>query len=165
MAFPKVENLIRISEYYGVSIDYLVGQPPENPISMLVSLGFSEKAAEELAILSNHGNGGWAQRRFAALNRLIEETDDFEAIISALELCLRFGKTLTYYQADLIKAGRKPEPNEELFAQADRAMFRSAAIFNPQNILGRIAEKFVNESEEKADRERSASNAVSEKKD
>lgn len=109
VVFPKVENLIKIAKYYGVSLDYLVDNSCDNAVSMLVSLGFSCKAAEELAALSNQKNGARSKSRFAALNRLIENSDYLDGLLSGLELCTRFGKTLTYHEADLLNTEEKQE--------------------------------------------------------
>lgn len=150
-AFPKVENLILIAEFYGVSLDELVGNSPNDTVSKLVTCGFSLKAAKELAILSNPSNGGWAARRFSALNRLIEETSEFEAILSGLELCLRFeDKTITPFEAEFIKRGESADFNETRQIETDRAIYRSSAMYTPQYWLGKIAERFLLESEERA---------------
>ncbi len=150
-AFPKVENLILIAEYYGVSLDELVGNAPNDTVSKLVTCGFSLKAAKELAILSNPSNGEWAARRFSALNRLIEETNEFEAILSGLELCLRFeDKTLTPFEAEFIKRGESPDSNETRQIENDRTIYRSYAMHTSQYWLGKIAERFLLESEERA---------------
>ena len=153
---PNVEMLIKLANYFGVTVDYLIGHsdskyPADNDITILTDrFGFSQKAARELRIISNPGNGAWAAHRFEALNRLIEESDTFEGILIGLWQCMTFGQTLTYYEAEFMKSGKAPDSNEELFILADRNTFRSAIVYNPQSLLSKFADALATQSENDA---------------
>ena len=158
-SFPKVENLIKIAEYYDVSLDHLVRNPDSiitnnEIISTLITYGFSYNAARELSILANHGNRDSAKIRFEALNRLIEETDCFEGILYALWKCLNYSKIVTLYESELMKQGRMPRHEDgvvsadEIYIDADRSMYKDATVYKAQSLLSKIAEKFLAEAEQ-----------------
>lgn len=155
---PDAKAIYKLSRVYGVPTDYILCKTSfetsvNSEIRVLVdSFGFSKKAAKEICVLSNSSNGEWASSRFEALNALLEQNTEFEAVLRALYECIHFYQTNTPFEI-AIKEGSFPDEmaqmtsNADNFIRTDRAMYRSATTYNPQHWMRVIAERFLKESE------------------
>lgn len=156
----NVRYLCAMADYYDVTTDYILGrseskEPEDSDVTLLIDrFGFSPKAARILTEWSIPSNGPAARRKFEALNRLIEQTE-FEGVLQGLELCLRFGQTVTPFESVVDNVETKDSTdikrivrNKEQNRRTDRGMYRSAAIYNPQHWIRIIAERFIEKSEQ-----------------
>ena len=157
------KRIADLAKYYGVSCDYLMGLTDSPKMSEEVktvesNFGLSHKAASELVTL--HGN---YQRRVAALSALMEQ-DEFRGILDAIDFCVRFGEWSTYFEQTLKNHDELPKSEEgkttteEILVRKDRAAYRTAAIYEPQYLIGKIAERLIRASEKKAKRREAEKN-------
>ena len=154
----KDDSIIQLAHFFGVTTDYLLcvsesKTPVDTDVTILTDrFGFSEKAARELTILSIPTNGEWASSRFEALNALLEQTGEFEAILRSLYECIHFSQTVTPFEK-AIKEGSFPDEmevmtsNADIFIRTDRAAYKSATTYNPQHWMRVVAERFLKNSE------------------
>jgi transcriptional regulator with XRE-family HTH domain len=154
----KDESIIKLSQFFGVTTDYILcasesKTPADTDMTILIDrFGFSPIAARELTVLSIPANGEWAISRFEALNALLEQTTEFEAILRALYECIHFSQTVTPFEI-AVKEGSFPDEmaqmtsNADNFIRTDRAMYRSATTYNPQHWMRIVAERFLKNSE------------------
>lgn len=157
----KIDNLVTLAKYFGVTSDYLLGisdskEPVDTDVTILVDrFGFTPKAARLITEWSIPANGARAIKRFKALNALVEQ-NEFEAILLELYVCMTIGERITYYENELYAQNKYPQHNngvtsaEEIFVQRDKGLFRSASIYDPVFLFHKIAERLVAESEESA---------------
>lgn len=152
-----------LAKYYGVSCDYLMGLTDSPKMSEEVktvesNFGLSHKAASELVTL--HGN---YQRRVDALSAIMEQ-DEFRGFLDAIDFCARFGEWPTYFEQSLKNHDELPKSEEgkttteEILVRKDRAAYRTAAIYEPQYLIGKIAERLIRASEKKAKRREAEKN-------
>lgn len=143
---PDSFHLKRLAKYFNVSSDYLLGISDISSKSMDVralhdDIGLSERASQELITLASN-----YPKRIKTMSMLLEQ-DEFRAILDAIEFCTRFGAWPTYFEQAIKNMGVEPDHNTKILLKEDRANNRAAAIAAPQQLLGRIAERFINESE------------------
>lgn len=155
---PDTDRLRKIAEALHVSADYLLGLSDNDSVNMDTRalqdvIGLSGRAATELECYSH--SKGIGKRRLFALSRLIEQPE-FNAILDDLFFCLRFGEWPTYFKQAVDKlekaTGETPDADTQVILDFDRRNNRNVAIYNPQFLLGKIAERFVEESERQASR-------------
>ena len=155
---PDAKAIYSLSRIYGVPTDYILctsylNQELTPEIRVLVdSLGFSQKAAREICVLSIPSNGEWARSRFEAFNALIEQTSEFEAILRGLYECMHFYQTITPLEVALKEGSFRDEvimlsANADNYIRTDRAMYKSATTYNPQYWVRVVAERFLKNSE------------------
>ena len=146
---PDAKSVYKLCQCYHVSADYLLGlsgHPSENAdVRALHDVyGLSSAAASELWTLRIH-----YQKRLGALSKIMENQAGFRSLLDAIDFCMRFAEWPTYFQQAVENAGMAVEHNLSLLLNQDRAINRSAAIYEPQFIMGKIAEALVEESERK----------------
>lgn len=155
---PTTTTLYKIADTLHVSADYLLGLSDCPSVNMDTRalqdvIGLSGRAATELECYSH--SKGLGKRRLYALSRLIEQPE-FNAILDDLSFCLRFGEWPTYFKQAIERlektTGEMPDASTQIILDYDRRNNRNVAIYNPQFLLGKIAERFVEESERQAGR-------------
>lgn len=154
----KSDVIIKLAEFFGVTTDFILcvsesKSPVDTDLSILTDrFGFSPKAAQILTILSIPQNGEWTQRKFQALNKLLEQSEFENGVLQGLAECMYFGKSTFPFEI-AINEGQFPEElksitaNKDIYIRSDRSTYRSAMTYKPQHWLRIIAERFIKESE------------------
>ena len=148
--FPKMENLIKIAQFYDVSLDWLVGlskNPSINTDAKFLTdiIGFSPAAVSRLKAFVEG-----RPKRVAALSILLEQ-DDFAYILDDVLHCTEFWQWHTPLEEFFEKHEIQPNSYETQEIKEDRLKHKNATSYDAQFKLGKICESLITESEKGAE--------------
>lgn len=150
---PSASKLKTIADYYGVSVDYLVGGTnfkgtEKSARAASDYTGLSEEAISVLRRFITDNNDG--QKRLYALSRLIEHPK-LPSFLDGLDFCLNYASWHDDLSIaiDIIAEGTgriiDDTTNERIRRYRDTG--RKATAFDIQLLVASIAEQFIEESE------------------